>query len=694
MKRKGITIFEQHAEKAVLGLSAVALLTVLALQFLLTPNHVEVSGRLIPPGEVYAQVEAEALALKGQLQDPEPRLPELVTPDLISRLEPLTAPGPLLAAAVVDPPVVEPRVPAGVTVAVVETGRVMDLRVAAPSRPVAVSRWSTLDPWFVESWPAIGERLEAQGQPFDAPSVSVEAIVDGTAIQRALSGAEPGRRPIPTGWLADGVEIVRVNVERQERAPGSSEWGSATPVSFPFWAEELFEVVLRSPDAGLSQARGPAPDPAQDPAQDPSQDPAQGPLVVQSPQDLTRLVAAARANPALSARPPTFPIIAGAEWRRPTTVGDAFVELDRVEAIPRLRRELEAIDAELERRREAGTGGNAPRRPVDPPTRRRAGGRGNNQPAPTTQADQQVSIVERAIEGLTAEKERIEAELAEIDAVMSGAVDTGSDGSTVDTSPLLTSEAFAVWTHDADVRPGSSYRYRFSVEVNNPLFGRQRLLADDPELLAIAERPTVSSPFTEWSEPVEVDRADYIFIVNAAEGSELGDDEPTARAEVYHMYYGSYRQSTVRLRPGIAPATQIDLTGGVDLYTYRTDLLTAEAIKQFDQHRADVAREAERLATNPEADPIEVTPLPEAFERVESSQPIQVGVVLIDVSPVPATSGGSGAIEIVFYDSLSGRIESRRLGEHLQDPGYARARLSVLLSEDEAPLVPAPKATP
>ena len=88
MKLKGINPFEQHVEKLVLGLVSVVFLGVLAMQFLYSPNQVDIGGgKRVPPQNIYVELGREADQLLGQIEDPDPQPPEMEVPQLAAEFD-------------------------------------------------------------------------------------------------------------------------------------------------------------------------------------------------------------------------------------------------------------------------------------------------------------------------------------------------------------------------------------------------------------------------------------------------------------------------------------------------------------------------------------------------------------------------------------------------------------------------------
>lgn len=761
MKLKGIHPVEQHVEKMVLGVAAIGLLAGLAWQFVGSPNSVDVgNGKRVPPGGVFASLETEATTLLGQLQDETPSLPELTTPALGERFE-----AALAAAATPE----GGRVAAlgrGVAIEVsgdaAATGPVMAARVPAPGKPLATSQWGTADPAFAARYPAIAALLP-ESQPYDVPVVSVEVAFDGTALDAALRSADEGRRPVPLRWWSGGVEVLDVEVERQEQLADGS-WGEASVVPQPAWWPELLEGLA---DPSKTSWRAPvgtfgAPQTAA------AETMTWGSLSLDELRDLARLAAT---DPSLVSRPPMFPMISGPSWVAPTQVAvrdaRAVAADEAAGVVADVVRTQERI-ADLERRMQEG-----PRQREEPASResgggRRAGGGGrppSARPAPDPADDRQRLTPEERfrqqfearIADERAEIERLDARLAElgfdrteqnqlVERPADATAGTGGSGGTGGlgagfASPdsrggivssgfgearerLLSSTEYPVWSHDAGVEPGRVYRYRLRVLLNNPLYQRERSLGtEDPEMIALAGQPLVASPWSEWSDPVEVGRASYYFVTAASDAGELGKSIPTATAEVYRMYYGYYRRQTATLEPGDVVRADFRLPEGLvtfdvagvdeaalrdyyaDLADYRakTGEAAAQPIAVAPPSVRDEERGGGRFAPGGPAQPPptvagggtasgddgdELTPpeLPPGVTAVADRLPLRLGVALLDVASIPGAregSRGADTHEAYFFDPLAG-IVIRRPSDDRSLTAYREVSVSARAGEKAA----------
>jgi len=82
--------------------------------------------------------------------------------------------------------------------------------------------------------------------------------------------------------------------------------------------------------------------------------------------------------------------------------------------------------------------------------------------------------------------------------------------------PLLTQLAdpagiFEVWLHDTTPELGRQYRYRLRLVVVSPLLGRPGVVKDKAD----ADKLSVATPWSEWSEPVGVQKSPEFFLTGS-----------------------------------------------------------------------------------------------------------------------------------------------------------------------------------
>ncbi|MEM0984231.1 MAG: hypothetical protein AAGI17_09810, partial [Planctomycetota bacterium] len=525
MKLKGITIFEQAADKIVVGLVTLALLAVVTLQFLV-PTTVEVDpNQSRAPGEVYAYLGTKANRLLGQMEG-EATLEAFETPELSESLQAGLAPsadaGGVAIAAI---PAAAPALPQLGDVLAGPDGPVALLDLPQPTAPVVASQYTTVDPYFLSQRPALASRLAEMQQPYDMPLVTIEAQFNSEALVESLLSPPEGERAIPNRWLDRGLEIIAVQAERQKKNFDGT-WAEPELVSSVPWMPALEEL---SPAATID-TESVLPDNA-----------TVADLDAMAPEQLLAIVAAARSNQEFIATPPAVPAISGPEWLPPNLTDERDARAVAEREVER----LEGVIEELEERRSRIAGGNA-----------------------TNQAQANIERrIEQAQDQLS-DQQQIVRDLADLQAE-------------IKRFSLRGGESVAVWTHDMDAEPGATYRYRLRIVTNNPLFGEgPRLNAEDnPTRLSAAEEATVASEWSDWTGEVEVGRRQYLFVSGAQPGGALVRTEPSATVELFYMYYGYYRRDVISLSPGEPVTGRIELPE--NLWLYSVDGLDVDAAATF-----------------------------------------------------------------------------------------------------------------
>ncbi len=530
MKVKGVNAFEQHVEKIVLAAVSAIFLMVVALQLLTEPNRVQVGKRSekVPPGEAFRIVEAEASKVQSFMDrvNVEELLPAAPSVDIASqfrqRREMPVAPGGA-AIALGEP------VGFGGQIAPVQSGQgdapIAVVSVPPPAAPLAQAYRGTLDPLEPERTEALRPLLP-RTQPYDKAWASVEATIDGTALFKALDtdpdGTSGPTRALPTNWWRGNVEVLGVRLQREERT-GTGEWTNTTDVAPAPGQIDLLTEIGKD---------------------------------VRNQADLTYYLGEARRLAEDVARPEFYALIAGPEWSQPTVAIKQAAIASNPE-IDRLLKQREERQATLDDARSELS-----RLPADPGT-----GPGRLQPAPgNTEGDIIGQPAPRArpgedpvrrrrqlqtqIQNLETQIDRLNKQLAqegyEEPAGATSATVAGRPAPAPRPRPLLENPAVTLWAHDLTVEPGKTYRYRMTVAINNPVYGRGASLIEAQQDLA--RSPVLVSEPSEWSAPVEIPADRYYFMISASEG-QLGEDQ-RATAEVYGFYYGFYRKGTISLSPG------------------------------------------------------------------------------------------------------------------------------------------------
>ena len=176
------------------------------------------------------------------------------------------------------------------------------------------------------------------------------------------------------------------------------------------------------------------------------------------------------------------------------------------------------------------------------------GGFGGKRSSSASQSDaqkrQRIGLTKK-LRKLEKEIERIQADLAELEP--NAVADASASAETVRMLDTRVDEKMLAWTHDLDVTPGATYRYRAILKVFNPLFARGRQLLKEQRPLS--EQFAIASVSSDWSAPVTIDPPVQFFFVRASEdGGTLGLGE--ARIELYRYHDGKQRTARFTLQPG------------------------------------------------------------------------------------------------------------------------------------------------
>lgn len=726
MRLKGISVIEQHIEKVVLAVMVLVLLGVVSMQFLYQPNMIEIGGRKVPPQAVFGELRKDVDRLKVEVDDSDPNLPTVTTPNLVEQYQQAISQSTALQGELDVAFGPAPRIGGNVDIGPVSEGPIMAMTVPAPANVLANSQWISADPYAIEDNPDLQAYLPPE-QPYDIVGVSVAAQIDGKALQDLLRDGDGTHRPINSSWIRGGVAVLEVQAERQLFNPVSGSWGAA-------------EAVERLPG---------------------SFDLMEGVKGEVTPTGLRDLVAEAEKSVDGIARPDYVPAIAGPEWLEPEKAKERDEQLANMSDVDLLRhlrkRALQRMEQNRKRLEETpGGAGQTPGRQIDvapPPGMPGKGGGpgpmidpggGRNPQTDQRQQERQRQNEERrraqiqkTIDDLQKEVEELEKELADRGFPVAGTETADAnlpDLGLEEPKYLLGNEDYRIWAHDLNVQPGAVYRYRLRVKVNNPIFGKDRLLdAQAGDDLDLAKQPYAYSDWSAWSDDVIVGKDTYVFLTNGNESrsgggdllSTVGSTSAKVSAEVYHMYYGHYRRGSVTLTPGDSVYTDVRLPD--KLYLFDT-----EVVSKDDAYRlAGVTPEEKRrgftnypfptpmqappsglpgqpgipsrdpFVYNPEIQPApgpagrpgvqppvdEDAPLPEGVTEAPKRITVTSGSILLDVVELPIEVPG-GAVRgkpmiYAYFVDENGQVEYRRLDVDTQSREYELVRASYRSGEPE-----------
>ena len=697
MKLKGINPFEQHVEKIVLGGASAALLLVVAMQFTMQPNLVEPDAKAgkLPPARAFEPAKRQADLLLGQLDSSSVQPPEPVKLALRQEFEAGSS-GELIAGATAVALGVPTRVGGG-TVVPASDGRYAAVTVPAPTSPIAAVFEGAIDPATVAQYPELKQQeLVPAAQPYDKASVSVEATFSGTALRAALEADPDGPsgelRPIPMGWWRDSVEILGVQIEREDLTADGS-WSEAQTVPALPGRFDLLGELAKAPRLSVLMVRG--------------------------------AVDTARSYASDVQRPPFLPYLVGEEWIPPSDalrrqeLEERQTKIDRAteqvlelnDRIAQLTTEMNSAPERIEREvapppgdgggggGKGGGGGGGGRSPDPRPT-------GEKPKPPQTKAQ-----VKRQLDQVTRERDLRQAELIALGGTAPTA--TGAEPTTSSSSRFATMQStleldsVKVWGHDITAKRGGTYRYRLRVVVNNPFYGNALALPEDQR--AMAESPTVASAWTEWSAPVSLDPQKTFFITSAGTPDAIGGNR--ASASVYEFYYGYWRAGSASLTPG-------------DPIEARLRLPAPELMPVFDETQIAAVPVQRPGFTSPveqdtgrgggkgflggdgqfESGPSGATETPAKPELPPNAMPgpkertVAIDTVYLTTAELPVAADGGllgvpvGDRQQVFLRDASGEVIARLPHIDRTDESYRRMERSSKLGERQG--VPEPKPEP
>lgn len=676
MKLKGINPFEQHVEKIVVAGIAVVGLGVLSAQFLGSSNLIKVGNEDVSPEGAYGPVKTAAETLSARVKSPSPALPDVPKTDVLAKFEQAVSGGVSPAKDLAGSFAIRPNIgQTRLTGTASGDTDLAEVSVPAPSVPVARTSVGAIDPVEWATNPGVRPFLPPD-QPFDKFSVSVEVLFDGKAFKDALTNDPDGPsgpiQPIPLGWVSNNVEILGVEVEREQISASGSAPAKSMLKPIPGRPDLLDEVSKTVKGAG----------------------------------DMPRVLDNAKAFREGILRPAFYSYVAGEPWAAPTDLQEGGAASERVakaeKKLALVRAELEKLRVALDKQRNPA----AERQPAGGPSGGGGGGKGasgggGGQPPPrreqqpATEKKPVKTMLERNFE----KKELEEASLAtQLEALKS---ELAGDKPTLTGVPLpiLDDPKVRLWAHDLQAEPGATYRYRARVVTNNPLFGREAAMKESQK--ARAKEPVLRGVWSDWSESIAVDQKTYYFVTGANERDNLGPARVSA--ELMQFYYGFYRKATLpavnpgdlfigeaklppelviydlkKIAEGARPAAEATLAGGPGGEDERGG---GRARSGGGKGRGEVGAEVVAPSAAPTAPPKDglTKPGPEKLT-------MSMDAMLLDVASGPAPSAASiGKVASVraFIRERTGQIVVRSSEQRQDDAVFQRVSRSAALGETQ-----------
>lgn len=546
MKTKGIPIWEQYLEHIVLGIAFLVLIGFTAMQFIGSPNTVEVAGvGKVGPGEVDRLLESKALEVSQSIGGDAIDLPQ-PSPVLVKFEESKSA---SLSGQKSLAFVWEPKIsPVASEIVTVGDGAFVVPTIAAPFEPIGKQYFDTLPEEVVAEFPDLRKSVPSAA-PYDISWITAAAKFNALDVLRQWGSTGPnGEVALPPRWYDNTVYFVDVRIEREELVGG--QWVQSIllepiPGQLTYRAEMADRVDAAMRDQILSD--------------------------VSTPAGMNSLL-----------RPEFFVGAAGA-WAPPReaeqgvlgVVNEDPLVTDLKIKLTRDRKELERVKKRFEDLGcppEAPPKKDEPNRPGQPtpplvPGGGEGAGSGGGRQIGSTKPPQTEETNERQCRGLRARLKTLNQQVARLEEQLAKLQAEAPEPEVVEEVERL--DEIVIWGHDINIRPGGVYRYRFVVEIYNPLFLRGNDLL--PAQKQLAEQFALASAASDWTAPITAEPPLRLFVINArpAEHNTGLGQLPTgsAVAEVYRFRDGRWWQKGFSVQPG-------ERIGGVDAKQSNVDYST------------------------------------------------------------------------------------------------------------------------
>lgn len=542
MKKRGISLVENHFEKAVVGVLALAAVGVVVWEFALHRTEVKGGGATLAVSEVVPALERAATDLERRLAaaDPSEEIPAVGTGASEQFGERLSA----HVAPLGTLPAIGPSLGGLIAAGDVATDEVYYLpKFGAPIELRSVQFSDALTPEAVAAVPALASRFDDPAGPFDLTWVTPVASIDLRAALSQLEGedlaAKPPQRKVSSSWYGESVFILDVVFERQERAADGS-WGRTSIVTPAPWQTTLRDRLDKNEITAdlrdeLVEGLGDAayrrqliqPD-LPDMRHGRGADPVAAADSIESTSAEEEVDVSGEVTPDLEQR------------RAQRRIDEATRTLARVEAKLKeaggeltddewRKRKKERESEKGKRDNEGGAGGGG----FGLGGGGMQGRRNSSDGGSAAREEQQKDDLRRNLTRQVASwKTKLSEAQRDLEALGGQRAATTASAPT-ETGPMDVVERLDVWTHDVEITPGHVYRYRATVRFFNPFFGRAALLTDGQA--SLAKLPYIASAISEWGAPIRVLPETPFFLADVVPGT---SDEPRARFVLFGMYDG------------------------------------------------------------------------------------------------------------------------------------------------------------
>ena len=585
MKMKNIGFFEAHFEKFLVGAALLVIAVSIYYFTFSNPNQIELNSQPVGPSEVDSVVYNEAQRLQAQLSsdhvaDP---LKSLKVPDytanFVGKLGQPATPVTEFPIALGNTPMNAGGTPPPIT----QDKPFFQPEIPTPTVIAQAADMGAINDAEVESIPEL-KTIVGEQPPYDTAWVSVVGQFSMQDMLKQLTQEEDDtHRMIPPEWWKTTFAIVDVQMARQQQNADGT-WP----------ADDKFEVVASLP--GKLSFRGVPRDP--------------------TPQQASEYLKLINQYRGVVIQQPFYELANDRVWVAPEPVDETAVVAsgDTQEQIKELERQMRLKMARVKIIEQQITRLKAPRGGNRPAGGARPGGGGleglegvsgefgefgpSAPSRPTTRSSGANSILERRVQRLNEQADKIKLELNELQA-QHKALMTGEDptkatpagrrttatrrgatpyggefgefgefgaefmGEFGEFGPggpaggaaaprrtsdaavnILGTETVDLWATDLGVEPGKTYRYKMRVTVVNVLFRKpglpeaQQKFNDDKFL--------VDSDWSDWSKPVSIEKVQHFFVMSASPQPEPGQ----ATFEIWKFFNGQWFRNEFSVHPG------------------------------------------------------------------------------------------------------------------------------------------------
>ncbi len=136
--------------------------------------------------------------------------------------------------------------------------------------------------------------------------------------------------------------------------------------------------------------------------------------------------------------------------------------------------------------------------------------------------------------------------------------------------PQWAGKTITTWTHDTNVKPGKTYKYRMRYRLKNPIFQVFGNIAKDPKL---TQQLAIESDWSAWTNNITVPAIVNFYVVNG-----IPETGP-ARFEVFTWNHGVQHSETFQAFPGDevgGPKGDKDFATGWTVVSFQKDARTGQ----------------------------------------------------------------------------------------------------------------------